>query len=228
MLPDWPLLQRLKGALWRALLVRRRMHAPTFSEALHERISSRLDYTREAALALALTRIDTEGIPGALAEVGVYRGETSALIRATRPDRTLYLFDTFGGFPPEDLEAFQEGDARFRSTSLDVVSRNIGSLEGVVIRPGRVPETLEGLEGEQFAFVLLDMDLYTPTVGALAFFYPRVAPGGYLVVHDYNNPESNYACKRALDGFLQDKPESVVEWPDIWGSAVFRKVGRGG
>jgi O-methyltransferase len=95
----------------------------------------------------------------------------------------------------------------------------------VVLRPGYVPETLAGLEDERFAFVLLDLDLYDPTVASLEFFYPRLAPGGYLVMHDYNSEESNWACKRAFDGFLADKPERVVELGDMWGSALIRRAG---
>ena len=218
-----PALYPLKRFAWRALLGRRRMVAPSFTETVHRDIQGRLDYARAATLALALTRIDTEAVPGALAEVGVFRGETSGLIRAARPDRTLYLFDTFDGFPEADLEAFQQGDPRFQDTSLDAVRRNLGTLDEVIIRPGRVPETLRGLEDERFAFVLLDMDLHGPTVAALEFFYPRLCTGAYLFVHDYNNPESNHGCRRALDAFLSDKPEVIVELPDIWGSAVFRK-----
>ncbi|MEM1116497.1 MAG: TylF/MycF/NovP-related O-methyltransferase [Bacteroidota bacterium] len=217
-------LRPLKRLVWRTLLGRRRMVAPSFSEAVHHDIQGRLDYARAASLALALARIDTEAVPGSLAEVGVFRGETSGLIRAARPDRTLYLFDTFDGFPEEDLESFQRGDSRFQDTSLDIVRRNLGTLDRVVIRPGRVPESLSGLEDERFAFVLLDMDLRGPTAAALEFFYSRLSTGGYLFVHDYNNPESDYGCRKALDAFLQDKPEPIVELPDIWGSAVFRKI----
>jgi hypothetical protein len=53
------------------------------------------DNVRYSALALALHRIESDGIPGALAEVGVHRGSTSAFLRRTSmPSRKLYLFDT--------------------------------------------------------------------------------------------------------------------------------------
>ena len=80
------------------------------------------------------------------------------------------------------------------------------------------------MEGERFAFVLLDMDLHRPTLSALAFFYPRLSPGAYLMVHDYHNPESDWGCKRAVDEFMADKPEGVVELADMWGSVVFRRA----
>jgi Macrocin-O-methyltransferase (TylF) len=105
------------------------------------------------------------------------------------------------------------------------VRRRVGSSPNVVLRPGYVPDTLAGLEDERFAFVLLDLDLLEPTRASLEFFYPRLSPGGYLVMHDYNNPESDWACKRALDDFLEDRPERLVELGDMWGSALIRRVG---
>ena len=86
-----------------------------------------------------------------------------------------------------------------------------------------MPETFAGLETEHFAFVLLDMDVYPPTRDALQFFYPRLSPGAYLMVHDYHNDESNWACRRAVDDFMRDKPERFIEIADVWGSIIFRK-----
>ena len=91
------------------------------------------------------------------------------------------------------------------------------------MRQGYVPETFAGLEDEQFAFAMIDLDLYEPTVASLEFFYPRLSPGGFLFVHDYNSPESDYACRRAFDAFAAGVPESIVELGDEWGSALLRR-----
>jgi O-methyltransferase len=42
-------------------------------------------------------------------------------------------------------------------------------------------------------------------------------------MHDFNNPESDRAISRAATEFLADKPERLIEIPDEWGSALFRK-----
>jgi O-methyltransferase len=202
----------------------RRMQVPPFDLAAHEDILEYRDYHRYATIALALARIDTDGIPGALAEAGVYRGWASRFIHRVAPQRRYYLFDTFAGFHEGDLDPGVGEDPRFRDTSLAVVLRNIGDTANIEPRPGRVPETFAGLEEERFAFVLLDMDLHRPTLSALSFFYPRLSPGAYLMVHDYHNPESDWGCKRAVDEFMADKPEGVVELADMWGSVVFRRA----
>jgi O-methyltransferase len=212
------------GRLLRPLVRHREMQFPTFANEVHESIARMRDYYRYTTLGLAVNRVLVDRIPGALAEVGVWRGRTSAVLHALAPTRRLYLFDTFAGFPEADLRAGVE-DRRFRNTSEAAVRARIGASPQVVLRPGYVPDTLVGLEDENFAFVLIDLDLYDPTMASLEFFYPRVAPGGYVVVHDYNNSESDWACKRAFDTFLADKPELIVELGDIWGSALIRRVG---
>jgi O-methyltransferase len=200
------------------------MRFPTFGAEIHESITASDDYFRYATLGLALQRVLDEEIHGAIAEVGVWRGETSAFLHRVAPDRRLYLFDTFEGFPERDLPP-GEDDRRFRDTSADSVARRVGASPNVILTPGCVPETLQAVTDERFAFVLLDLDLLEPTRASLGFFYPRLSPGGYLVVHDYNNSESSWACKRAFDEFLASRPEQLIELGDVWGTALVRRDG---
>jgi len=194
------------------------MKFPTYSKDTARRIAFSTDRVRFASLALALETIEREKIPGALAELGVWRGATSSFIHSQLRRRPLYLFDTFTGFGGKD-----GADERFRDTSVDVVRRKIGDCSNVIFRPGTFPETARGLESEPFAFVLLDVDKYEPTLAGLNFFYPRLSPGGYLFVHDYNSLDER-GVSRAVGEFLQGRTEKVVEIPDVWGSVVFRKI----
>ena len=213
----------VRGRLLRPLVRFREMRFPTFAPAIHESIATSDDYFRYATLGLALERLRTERIAGALAEVGVWRGETSAFLHRVAPERRLYLFDTFKGFSDKDLPA-GTADSRFRDTSAEAVRRRVGPSQNVVLVPGHVPGTLERVAGERFAMVLLDLDLYEPTRASLEFFYPLLEPGAYLVMHDYNNSESDWACKRAFDAFLERRRERIVELGDVWGSALIRKA----
>jgi len=200
------------------------MRFPSYGREIAKAVRDSGDPARYASLALALRTLAAENVAGDLAEVGVYRGGTSRFLLRCAPERTLYLFDTFEGFAERDREPENASDARFRTTSEATVRRALGNAANVVIRPGYFPETATGLEDKRFAFVLLDLDVYAPTLAGLEFFYPRLARGGYCFVHDYNSPESNRACRRALGEFLRDKPERVIELPDTWGSAVFRRT----
>ncbi len=201
---------------WRNLF-HKGIRFPTYPQAIQKMLCFSSDPVRHSSMALALERIRTDQIPGAIAEIGVHRGTTSELLHKQLPERMLYLFDTFAGFPGED-------DTRFRNTSIAIVKARLDDIRNVEFRVGVFPETSVGLEGERFSFVLYDADKHEPAVAALAFFYPRLSPGGYFVLHDYNSPESDHAVKSAADKFLADKPERLIELPDVWGTALFRKI----
>jgi len=198
------------------------MRFPTYPQHIADLIESYHDDVRYATLALAIQRLDLDRIEGSFAEVGVYQGATSNFIHQQSPDRQLYLFDTFEGFPPGDLDI--EKDDRFKDTSQEAVARFLGDSASIKFRKGYFPETSVGLEDEKFAFVMLDVDLYRPALEVFRFFYPRLVRGGYFFMHDFNSTESEHAISRAAQAFMSDKPELLIEIPDYLGSAFFRKM----
>jgi O-methyltransferase len=223
-IPSVSLARRLKRRF--DSMFRASMRFPSYPRNVSGKVQASGDPVRYASIALAIQRIQKEGLLGAFAEAGVWRGDLSRFVHSLSPERKYYLFDTFGGFPAEDLPVGAKPDGRFRDTDVESVRANIRSVNPglLIFKPGRFPDTACGLEHEQFAFVMLDFDLYAPTVAALEFFYPRLVTGGYMFLHDYNSPESSWAVARAVDPFLKDKPELLLEVPDRWGSVVFRKL----
>jgi len=96
--------------------------------------------------------------------------------------------------------------------------------ENVRYVQGRFPESTEQISGDlRFCLVHIDCDLYEPIMAALAYFYPRLVPGGFMVIHDYSSLAWNGA-ERAVDEFFADKPEYVIPLPDGCGSAVVRRA----
>lgn len=188
------------------------MNFPPYNADIAKIIASSQDPVRYATLALAINQILKNNIKGSFAEVGVWRGYTSRFIHLLAPEKTFYLFDTFEGFPPADLE---QVDDRFKDTSVDIVKQTIGDLNNIIVKKGYFPMSAKGLENEGFAFVMLDLDLYKSTLAGLEFFYPRMNSDGYIFAHDYNSPESNWAVSKALNEFMRDKPEKLVEIPDL-------------
>jgi O-methyltransferase len=170
---------------------------------------------------LQIERLKKEGVTGSFAEVGVYQGETANIIHAMDPTRTFHLFDTFEGFDSRDLEGeIKSGheDIDFSDTSQESVRQLIGGGEKVVIHPGFFPETTKDLPDQSFAFVHLDADLYQPTLAALKYFYPRLSPGGVIIIHDYNH---NWAgVRKAVEEFKPSIPETFMEIADWQGSAM--------
>jgi hypothetical protein len=170
-----------------------------------------------------------EGIEGDFAELGVHKGHSARVladaIHVRDPSRRLYLFDTFGGFDSRDLEGIDQNRPKLYSdTSLDAVRALVRHEDLCDYRSGYFPDSAAGVPPEhRFALVHLDCDLYEPTRAALAFFYPRLEPGGLVVIHDYSSGHWP-GVPQAVCEFLGDKPERVVLMPDKSGTAVFRKL----
>lgn len=151
------------------------------------------DYVRIKTLELCCGYI--KAVPGAAAELGVYKGGFARCINALMPGRKLYLFDTFEGF--ESSEAAREKrlgnlseavSEAHKNTSLDKVMSLMPHPEAVQPMPGFFPESLKGME-DSFAFVSLDADLEESTLAGLEYFVPRMSRGGYIFLHDYNSHE---------------------------------------
>lgn len=193
------------------------------------RSNNRGDYARLIFLLATIEGLERSAIPGAFAELGVYRGSTARVLHKLAPNRRLYLFDTFDGFAAADVANDPSGaQAGGYSCSLEEVRDYVGRADAIRYCKGRFPETAaEVPSGETFALVHVDCDLYEPTKAALEFFYPRLASGGHFIVHDYYS-----GCwpgvARAVDEFLHDRSERMVRIPDKSGTAVFVKAAHSG
>lgn len=185
------------------------------------------DLVRLYALVFNIKQLFAEAVPGDCAELGVYRGNSASVIAryARLAGKTTYLFDTFAGFARDDLDASVPENlaAEFDDTSLERVGRVVGT-DGVVFCKGHFPNSIPAsLHDRTFCLVHIDCDLYAPAWAALEFFYPRLHPGGMLILHDYANPAWS-GIRRAADTFLAGQPERLVLLPDKSGSAVLRKA----
>ncbi len=189
------------------------------------------EYVRCSSLELVASEILEKNVPGAVAELGVYRGEFARLINIAFPERKLYLFDTFSGFNEEQAREDQEKEnvrkdllqlRRFTNTSVETVLSQMKHRENCVVIPGVFPESAVECTESIFAFVSLDCDLYRPIYDGLHYFYPKLSSGGYIFVHDYNN--DRYAgAKQAVRQFAEEAGVAYFPLSDACGSAVISK-----
>lgn len=173
-----------------------------------------VDYTRYRTFELCADEILNSGVKGSAAEVGVYQGFFAKLINKKLPQKNLYLFDTFESFDQNEFEndKFMQKDAMcfrndpksmFSDTSVDFVLKNMPHPKKCIVKKGFFPETATDCEEETFCFVSIDVDLFDAIYNSLEFFYPRLAKGGYIFIHEYNN--SLFAgCKEAVKKFQKD------------------------
>ena len=178
------------------------------------------DYVRLATLELLCRRLSQ--VPGAAAELGVYRGFFARCINLLLPERRLYLFDSFEGFG-EGAEASEAFQAAHRNTAVEKVLSIMPHAENVIVKPGFFPESLHGLE-DRFCLVSLDVDFYQTTLDGLRYFWPRLEPGGYLLLHDWGSPKLPGVAK-ALADFEAELRQRLPAVPlcDVGGSLVLIK-----
>lgn len=182
------------------------------------------DFVREQTLELLSKEIRRKNVQGNVVELGVYKGEFSKKINSLFPERTLYLFDTFEGFDQRDTksETIKWCDRLdpFDSVTVRSVLDTMPYPDKCCVKKGYFPDTYD--LDEKFAFVSIDVDLYDPIKKGLEIFYPQLAKGGYIMIHDC----FNIAWSGAYDALVEycDKNNiSYVPIPDVCGSVVITK-----
>ncbi len=171
-------------------------------------------------------------VPGDLIETGVWRGGAAIMMRAVLAaygirDRRVWLADSFCGLPPPDAERFpvDAGDPLHTYAELaisqDVVRANFAAYDllddQVVFLPGWFRDTLPQAPIERIAVLRLDGDMYESTIVALRALYPKLSPGGYLIVDDHG---AIAACARAVADYRAEagiaEPIERIDWTGIF------------
>src|SRR5919197_6731018 len=89
------------------------------------------------------------------------------------------------------------------AVSLEEVQANFAAYglldDQVQFVKGWFSQTLPSLPAQRLAVIRLDGDLYESTMDALKALYPRLSPGGFVVVDDYAMRSSRTAVHDYLD-----------------------------
>jgi O-methyltransferase len=200
------------------------------------------DWPASAHTMIGLERLDNlqwcvedvlaHDVPGDLIETGVWRGGASILMRAVLrahgvADRVVWLADSFEGLPPphadkypwdagDDLHTYKE-----LAVSLEEVQSNFdkyGLLDDQVrFLKGWFRDTLPTAPVKRLALLRLDGDMYESTLDALTALYPKLSPGGYVIVDDY---KAIPACRQAVNDYRWDhgieEPIRDIDWTGVY------------
>lgn len=157
-----------------------------------------------------------ENIRGDFMEAGVCQGGAAIFLRALQiaygeENRRLWAADSFKGLPPSESEPdlaaginLCEEKAPFVAFCLEGVRDNFSRYdlldEKVFFLPGFFADTLPDAPIGPLAILRLDADLYASTRVALENLYPKVSPGGFIIVDDYG---FFTVCRQAVDEYRQ-------------------------
>lgn len=184
-----------------------------------------MDYALYATTELICREIELRGVGGAIAGLGVGQGLWARQANRFLPTRALYLFDTFTGFPAEDLHSDISAGLsavppyEAKPSPVSDLLRSLPNAGQADVRAGRFPDTTRGLEGERYCLVQIDVGTYTATAAGLAYFWPRLSPGGTIIVADYNNSHAPGARRACLE-HLDRNPAATAVLPDVGGSLL--------
>lgn len=196
------------------------------------------DWPAEAETMIGMRRLDQlqaciasvleNAVPGDLIEAGAWRGGAAIFMRAVLKahgdaTRTVWVADSFQGLPkPDGRFAQDRGDSHWRfqnilAVSLDEVKENFaryGLLDDQVrFLPGWFKDTLPDAPIHRLAVLRADGDMYSSTTDILETLYPKVSPGGYVVIDDYGAVP---ACKKAVDDYRAKyaigEPLQEIDW----------------
>lgn len=200
---------------------------------------------RMYGLYLAARYVAHRGIDGDIVECGVWRGGSTmvaamALAEAGDTGRTMHLFDTFEGMSEpsaEDVEYTgipasthldrvrkeKATDVYWAESSDEEVRANLGktgvSNDRFKLIKGKVEQTIPGAAPEKIALLRLDTDWYESTRHELEHLYPRLEPGGVLIIDDYGHWQG---ARQAVDEYFADHPELLLNRLDYTGRVAIK------
>ena len=159
-------------------------------------------------------------LPGDFVELGCYAGDTSLLfaelLREASSDKKLWIYDSFEGLPAKTTEDESAAGENFQEGVLAVTKREVklrflrAGLPVPIIKKAWFKDLTAADLPETIALAFLDGDLYQSIKESLALVEDKMAEGGVIVVHDYNNPELPGVTK-AVDEWLIKKPFKLVQ-----------------
>lgn len=178
------------------------------------------------ALCDAIDRISQLEIEGDIVECGVWRGGSmmaaaKSLLYHGDCSRSLWLFDTFEGMTkPETQDVDHNGnlasqlldsterieDSVWCIAGLEEVKTNLHTTgypqENLKFVAGPVEQTLlnDEILPDQIALLRLDTDWYRSTLLELETLFPRLVPGGVLIIDDYGHWQG---CQQAVDEYFE-------------------------
>ena len=162
-------------------------------------------------------------VDGCVVECGVWRGGMIAgIAELLGAARTYYLLDSFEGLPPATEVDGQTAIAWQKNTSGETYYDNCSAepefainamkrsgAKAVNIVKGFFADTIKTVElDEPVALLRLDGDWYESTMVCLENFFPKVAPGGIVIIDDYGVWDG---CTKAVHDYLSahKRPEAV-------------------
>ena len=159
-----------------------------------------------------------EKLEGSTAECGALKGGGSYLICAALSDRNThhYIFDSFMGLSkPKKTDVNELSSIKWRkgdlaSSELELKANLKIYDDRITVHAGWIPSEFHNVSDKLFKLVQIDVDLESPTYDSLVFFYPRMVPGGIIILDDYP-VDTCPGVEKTVDEFFANKAENPLK-----------------
>ena len=160
-----------------------------------------------------LARILSAGVPGDVVEFGCYAGTTSLFIRRLLDEthqsavRSFHVYDSFAGLPEKHAQDNSAAGVDFQAGRLAVSKKEFlrhfyaANLTPPIIHKGWFGELTGADVPPTIAFAFLDGDFYESILDSLKLVWPRMSPGGVVLIDDYGR-EALPGASRAVHDFF--------------------------
>ena len=178
------------------------------------------------ALLQAVKKVIKNKIEGDIVECGVWKGGNLILcqkyLNLQNVNIKIHGFDNFEGMvkpkeidtdyrnvPASEMHSLFKKDKNKNSwayCSLEEINKNINEtvpkhniklIKGIVEKTLLEPKNLP----DKISILRLDTDFYESTKIELEILYPKLVPGGFLIIDDYGHFKG---CRKAVDEYFKD------------------------
>ncbi len=149
--------------------------------------------------------------PVRMAEIGIYRGESTEYFARNLPGTEILAIDAWE--PGYDADLGQAGVAETEAL-FDLVAAAFPQIQK---RKGRAEEVVHTLPDQSLDLVYIDASHYYENVRRdIALWLPKVKPGGLLAGHDFDLAVDNDGVRRAVVEAFGDQiirfPGAITSW----------------
>lgn len=177
------------------------------------------DQVSDEDIALVLQSLESvldKQVSGDIVELGCYIGTTSLFIQRlldAHPEgkgRRFHAYDSFAGLPEKTIADASVAGTNFKAGELCVSKKQFirefqrAHVRLPIVHKAWFNELAAGDIPESIAFTFLDGDFYDSILSSLKLVWPRMTPGGLVLIDDYGR-EALPGVERAVRDFFQHR-----------------------
>ncbi len=203
---------------------------PSIARKVRKKRLTYLSREKLKSLVHCIRQVNKEKVDGDVLEMGIALGGSGIVLASLMGERHFYGYDVFGQIPKPGADDGEDAHMRFsriesgkskglkgdlyygyHNDLLNEVRQNFESFgypedgSRINLIEGLFQDTLPS-DGAAVALAHIDCDWFDPVKLCLERIGPRISPGGFIILDDFNDYEG---CRKATDAYLENAPFDI-------------------